>query len=79
MQSLKAQRNMHFIAPHLKTLGATSTDLSVPGWIFNVRNSQNLLDRVRDSEPPSDAVFVFEFFATTACISNRRTEVILFP
>jgi hypothetical protein len=52
--------HMHYTAPHLKALGVTVTDLSVPGWISNVRNGQSLMDRVRCSEPPSDAVYVFD-------------------
>ncbi len=34
--------------------------------ISNVRNGQNLLDRVRGSEPPSDAVFVFDILGNSS-------------
>ena len=48
------------------SVGATVTDLSVPGWISNVRNGQNLMDRVRCSEPPSDAVYVFDILGNSS-------------
>jgi hypothetical protein len=58
--------HLHYTAPHLKTLGATVTDWSVPGWVSNVRNGQNLMDRVRCSEPPLDAVFVFDILGNSS-------------
>jgi len=58
--------HLHYTAPHLKSLGATVTDLSVPGWISNVRNGQNLMDRVRCAEPPSDAVYVFDILGNSS-------------
>jgi hypothetical protein len=58
--------HMHYTAPHLKSLGAIVTDLSVPGWISNVRNGQSLMDRVRCSEPPSDAVYVFDVLGNSS-------------
>ncbi len=57
---------MHYTAPHLKSLGATVSDLSVPGWISNVCNGQSLMDRVRCSEPPSDAVYVFDVLGNSS-------------
>jgi hypothetical protein len=58
--------HLHCTAPHLKTLGATVTDLSVPEWISNIRNGQNLMDRVRCSEPPSDADYVFDILGNSS-------------
>ena len=58
--------HLHYTAPHLKSLGATVTDLSVPGWVSNVRNGQNLMDRVRGSELPPDAVFVFDILGDSS-------------
>jgi len=58
--------HLHYTAPHLKTLGATVTDLSVPGWVSNVRNGQNLMDRVRGSELPPNAVFVFDILGNSS-------------
>jgi hypothetical protein len=72
---------MHHTAPHLKALGATVTDLSVPGWISNVRNGQSLMDKVRCSEPPPDAVYVFDvpYLVTVVHALGRRTGGVRFP
>jgi len=71
MQCLKAQRSCTLFSlegatcttqhPTWKHLALyTITDLSVPGWISNTPNGQDLLNRVRSSEPPAEALCVFD-------------------
>jgi hypothetical protein len=38
--------------------GVKVTDLSIPGWVSNTVNGQQLMDRVRSATLPSDAVLV---------------------
>jgi hypothetical protein len=70
--------HLHYTAPLLKTLGATVTDLSVPGWISYVRNGQNLMDRVQCSEPLTPSMFLTSL-VTVVRGSGRRTGVARFP
>jgi hypothetical protein len=58
--------HMHYTAPHLASLGAKITNLSVPGWISNVASGQLLIDRVCVSELPPDAIFVFDVLGNSS-------------
>jgi hypothetical protein len=42
--------HMRKTAPHLSSMGTKVTDLSIPGWVSNTANGQQLMDRVRAAD-----------------------------
>jgi hypothetical protein len=77
-------KEMHFVtiggshmkrtAPHLQALGVKVTDLSIPGWVSNTQNGQNLLNRVSSAGLPSDAIYVLDFLGNSSVRFRQADE-----
>jgi len=77
-------KEMHFVmiggshtkktAPHLREMGVKVTDLSIPGWVANTVNGQQLMDRVRSATLPSDAIFVLDLLGNSSVCFRQADE-----
>jgi hypothetical protein len=82
-------KEMHFVmiggshtkktAPHLRAMGVKVTDLSIPGWVANTVNGQQLMDRVRSAALPSDAVFVLDLLGNSSVRFRQADESTSLP
>jgi hypothetical protein len=61
-------------APHLRAMGVKVTDLSIPGWVANTVNDQQLMDRVRSATLPSHAVFVLDLLGNSSVRFRQAGE-----
>jgi hypothetical protein len=82
-------KEMHFVmiggshtkktAPHLRAMGVKVTDLSIPGWVSNTINGQQLMDRVRSATLPSDAIFVLDLLGNSSVRFRQADETSSLP
>jgi hypothetical protein len=47
-------------------MGVKVTDLSIPGWVSNTVNGQQLIDRISFAKLLSDTVFVLDFLGNSS-------------
>ena len=66
--------HMRKTAPHLSSMGTKVTDLSIPGWVSNTANGQQLMDRVRAADLPSDAVYVLDLLGNSSVRFKQADE-----
>jgi hypothetical protein len=59
-------------------MGMKVTDLSIPVWVSNTANGQQLLDRVRFTERPSDTVYVMDFLGNNSVHFRQVTKAACF-
>jgi hypothetical protein len=74
-----AGSQMKETAPHLRAMGAKVTDLSIPGWVSNTANGQQLMDRVRSAELPPDVVYLLDFLGNSSVHFKLADESSLLP